>query len=217
MSKPRSDYHHGDLRAALIKAADEIIAEGGVEAFSLRVAAKRAGVSHAAPAHHFGSARGLLTEVAKLAFDRCFSYIQAGAHPDNVVADVRGVSLGFIKFALDNPGHYRLMFRNDLTDKDDPHLREAIVRPGWRLGESILAYKGRAAAEPGSFGDAADVLAGVATLHGVVDLILDGGASNIFQMSGERDFAGQHLVKFLEHVYPDPTLVAGGREGRRAS
>lgn len=66
----RSTYHHGDLRAALIRAADEIIAEGGIESFSLRSAAPRAGVSTGAPAHHFGSAKGLITEVAVLAFER---------------------------------------------------------------------------------------------------------------------------------------------------
>lgn len=69
MALTRSTYHHGDLRAALIKAADAIIAEGGLEAFSLREAAQRAGVSPGAPAYHFGSAKGLLTEVAILALN----------------------------------------------------------------------------------------------------------------------------------------------------
>ncbi len=70
MAKQRSTYHHGDLREALIEAADEIIAQEGIEVFSLRTAAQRAGVSPAAPAHHFVNAKGLLTEVAILAYRR---------------------------------------------------------------------------------------------------------------------------------------------------
>ena len=62
-------YHHGDLKTALIRAADEILAEHGLEGFSLRAAARRAGVSAAAPAHHFGDTAGLLSEVAVLGFD----------------------------------------------------------------------------------------------------------------------------------------------------
>ena len=52
-------YHHGDLRNALVAAAEAELAEHGIEGFTLRGCAKRAGVSHAAPAHHFGDAAGL--------------------------------------------------------------------------------------------------------------------------------------------------------------
>ena len=57
-------YHHGDLRAALLRAAEAELNEAGIEAFSLRRVAKRAGVSHAAPAHHFRDVRGLLTALS---------------------------------------------------------------------------------------------------------------------------------------------------------
>ena len=60
----RSRYHHGDLRAALIEAGAAILAERGIEGFSLRECARRAAVSPAAPAHHFGDSRGLLTAIA---------------------------------------------------------------------------------------------------------------------------------------------------------
>ena len=63
-------YHHGDLAAALLAAAEAELAEKGVEAFSLRSVAKRAGVSHAAPAHHFGDATGVLTALATEGFRR---------------------------------------------------------------------------------------------------------------------------------------------------
>src|SRR5271165_20460 len=61
-------YHHGDLRKQLVAATEALILERGVDGFSLREVARRAGVSPAAPAHHFGDTRGLLTEVARLGF-----------------------------------------------------------------------------------------------------------------------------------------------------
>src|SRR3974390_2682001 len=64
----RDAYHHGALRQSLIAATEAIILERGVDGFTLREAARRAGVSPAAPAHHFGDARGLLSEVATLGF-----------------------------------------------------------------------------------------------------------------------------------------------------
>ena len=58
-------YHHGDLKMALLRAAEAELAENGIESFSLRAVAKRAGVSHGAPAHHFKDAKGLLTALAQ--------------------------------------------------------------------------------------------------------------------------------------------------------
>jgi AcrR family transcriptional regulator len=81
---------------ALIEAAEGIIAEGGIEAFSLRTTAQRAGVSPGAPAHHFGSAKGLLTEVALLAFERLGRYLEEVGHSVDVVASVRALSLAFV-------------------------------------------------------------------------------------------------------------------------
>jgi AcrR family transcriptional regulator len=70
MPKSKDSYHHGDLRAALIKAGEAVLAETGVTGFSLRAVAKRVGVSHSAPAHHFGDAKGLLDALATEGFRR---------------------------------------------------------------------------------------------------------------------------------------------------
>ena len=81
-------YHHGDLRAALLAAAETELDERGVESFSLRGVARRAGVSHAAPAHHFRDVRGLLTALAAEGFARFLAAQRAreaaaGADPHN--------------------------------------------------------------------------------------------------------------------------------------
>lgn len=202
MPAKKSKYHHGDLRAALIQAADELIAGGGIEGFSLRAAAQRAGVSPAAPAHHFGSAKGLLTEVALLAYQRVDRYLEEAGHSDDVVADVRALSLAFITFAVDYPGHFRLMFRNDLVDRDDPRYPEVSRKPGMRLGLAVLAYHGNAATDLGRFEDAADMLCGLATLHGLAHMVLAEKAAHFFGDATSRGFVKQELPKVLARLYP---------------
>ena len=202
MVKKRSTYHHGDLREALIKAADEIISKEGIEGFSLRTAAQRAGVSPAAPAHHFGNARGLLTEVAILAYQRADRYIGQAGHSDDVVEDVRAVSLAFINFVLHHPGHFRLMFRNDLVDRSDPRLAAVNKAPGMRLGRAVLAYRGRTAVDASSFDDAADMLCGLATLHGLAHLVLEEKAMHFFQGASPKNFVKEYLPKVIERLYP---------------
>src|SRR5262245_25989316 len=97
-------YHHGDLRAALIVAATELLREHGLEAFTLRECARRAGVSHAAPAHHFGDARGLLTACAAAGFEHLADAMEhgAGSAGSDAQARLRAVGAGYIGFALEN-------------------------------------------------------------------------------------------------------------------
>ena len=202
ISENRATYHHGDLRAALIQAADDIIAEGGIEAFSLRAAAKRAGVSPGAPAHHFGSAKGLLTEVALLAFERLGRATEEVGHSDDVTADIRALSLAFVTFVLDHPGHFRLMFRSDLVNRDDPRYPEISMKQGMRLDRAVAAYQGKSEADPNRFEDAADIFCGMATLYGLASLILEGKAAHFFQDATSQDFAQKELPRVLEHLYP---------------
>src|ERR1700743_3906264 len=87
-------YHHGDLKDQLVAAAEAIILEGGVEGFTLREAARRAGVSPAAPAHHFKDAKGLLGEVALRGF-RDFGEALDAADRSSTDPYPRLVSQGF--------------------------------------------------------------------------------------------------------------------------
>jgi len=68
--RPRAGYHHGDLREALLEAAEALLREEGVPGLTLRACARRAGVSHAAPKHHFADLSELLSAVAARGFDR---------------------------------------------------------------------------------------------------------------------------------------------------
>ncbi len=122
-------YHHGDLNQALRLSAADLIAERGAGGFSLREVARRAGVSHAAPAHHFGDAQGLLTAVAIDAFTHLHAATAAAyAAHDDAVDRLCAVGRAYVELAVSNPGHCAVIFRHDLIDADDPAYQEAGER-----------------------------------------------------------------------------------------
>ena len=215
MPAKKSKYHHGDLRAALIRAADELIAEGGIETFSLRAAAQRAGVSPAAPAHHFGSAKGLLTEVALLAYERIGQSLDRVGHSEDPVADVRAVCLAIVIFAVDYPGHFRLMFRNDLVNRADPRYSPTSRKPGMRLGMALAAYQGKTELDLDRFEDAADLFGALATVHGLAHLVLAEKAPHFFEHATSRDFVEKDLPRVLERLYPARKMTAHRSARRR--
>ncbi len=108
----RKRYHHGDLRQALIHAAVELLAEEGVSSLSLRQVARQVGVSHAAPYRHFEDKEALLAEVAEEGFKTFTRYLQTAvdAAPDDPIQQFLGCGRAYVRYALDNPTHYRLMF-----------------------------------------------------------------------------------------------------------
>ena len=118
-----SAYHHGDLPQALVATAAELIDESGPAGFSLREVARRAGVSHAAPAHHFGSARGLLTAVAAEGFRRLTAAMrEALGGVDDPAERLAALGRAYVQTAVDNAGYAAVMFRPDLVDSDDDQL-----------------------------------------------------------------------------------------------
>lgn len=214
--RKRTTYHHGDLRAALIQAADELIATAGIEGFSLRAAAQRAGVSQSAPAHHFGSARGLLTEVALLAYKRLDDYLGQAGHSADVMQDMRALSLAFVRFAVDHPGHFRLMFRHDLVDREHPRYEETRLKPGTRFDAAVAAYHGKAGMDLDRFEDAADFFGAMSTMHGLAHLVLAEKGTHLFGHGTAREFVENDLPRVLERMYP-PTKGMRMKAGRKAA
>ncbi|MEP7311943.1 MAG: helix-turn-helix domain-containing protein, partial [Pseudomonadota bacterium] len=102
--KPRRDYHHGALRPALLSAAVQVLEERGIDRFSLRETARRAGVSPAAPAHHFGDSPGLLTAIATASFVALAEKIEAAdaAAGASRAARVRAQCFAYVTYALEN-------------------------------------------------------------------------------------------------------------------
>jgi len=124
-----TSYHHGDLPNALRRAAVEVIDERGLGAFSLREVARRAGVSHTAPAHHFGDMRGLLTSVATEGFEALHATTsQAAAGIDDPVERLIAIGEAYVQLARSNHAHCEVMFRVDVVDTDDVGLATAGMR-----------------------------------------------------------------------------------------
>jgi AcrR family transcriptional regulator len=133
-------YHHGDLPNALRAAAADVIAEKGLGHFSLREVARRAGVSHAAPAHHFGDTTGLLTSLAVQGFDHLAEVLTAAADGvDDPETRLAAIGRGYVETGLRYPGHCQVMFRADVVDRDDPAYQEAGERAYGILADTIRA------------------------------------------------------------------------------
>lgn len=116
-------YHHGDLPNALRRAAVDVIEERGLGAFSLREVARRAGVSHTAPAHHFGDVRGLLTSIAAEGFDALADAMaRATEGVDDPIEQLTAIGVAYVELARSHPAHCEVMFRHDLVDEGDRSL-----------------------------------------------------------------------------------------------
>lgn len=195
-------YHHGDLRAALIRAADEILAEHGLEGFSLREAAKRAGVSPAAPTHHFGGSAGLLSEVAALGFQelaRCLDVGEGGTPAQRL----RLQGVGYVRFALAHPGRFQLMFRKDLLSLDHLPLQEAGAHALAHLEDMLRAMHGVPAGQALDEAGRAELLAAWSMVHGFAGLVLDGKLAHLYAGAGPEALLTSVLPAMLRGQWPD--------------
>jgi AcrR family transcriptional regulator len=160
-SQSARPYHHGDLRPALLRAAVEVIGQAGPAAMSLREVARRAGVSHAAAAYHFGDKAGLLTAVAAQGYRMLTDELQK-AHDAR-----RGfleVGVAYVRFAVSHRAQFEVMYRPELYRRDDAEVLQA------RAAAAVLLY---GTASP----DAGRLAAGAAAwslVHGLATLWLNG-------------------------------------------
>lgn len=110
-------YHHGNLRETLLEAAAASVQTVGPAQVSLRELARRAGVSHAAPAHHFGDKRGLFTALAAAGFRMLHQRTSQTLDRPNALIEAGRC---YVEFALDHPGHFAVMFDVSLLNAHDP-------------------------------------------------------------------------------------------------
>jgi AcrR family transcriptional regulator len=164
----RDSYHHGDLKAVILARAADLVAERGADGISLRELARAAGVSHAAPAHHFTDRRGLFTALAAEGW-RLLAVALADARPEFIDA-----ALAYVRFAIDHPGHYAVMFDRALIDPDDAELTAAVGAAGRELAQGVGTLDdSRAAKDP-----QAAALAAWSLVHGFSLLWLNQAIDN---------------------------------------
>ncbi|MFG2815402.1 TetR/AcrR family transcriptional regulator [Streptomyces sp. NPDC048410] len=166
-------YHHGDLRRAVLSAALDVIAADGPGALSLRDLARRAGVSHAAPAHHFKDRTGLLTAIAAEGFGLLADALREAP-------GLREAGVRYVRFAREHPAHFQVMFSPELLRAEDLELTTARALAADALGQAVTTV------DPGDRGPDAR-LAGIAAwslAHGYATLLL---GHNLDGQVGEED------------------------------
>jgi AcrR family transcriptional regulator len=123
MPKSGDSYHHGDLRAACLQAAIELLEENGSAGLSLRAVARRAGVSPTAPYRHYADRDALVSSVAAEGY-RELAITLAAAHPSpSTPDDLAAVAAAYVRFALDRPAMFRAMF----AEPCDPRSEERVA------------------------------------------------------------------------------------------
>ncbi len=179
MSSP-SSYHHGNLRQALLEAARALAAENTIDSITLREVARRAGVSHAAPYHHFADKRALLRALALDAFKELHhilntilkSTLQADptTHP---TATLSAIGLAYLQFALSHPTEFRFMFRKTLCEPQGTpdELTEVANQTLEMLIQTLRSLQEAGAVVAGDPHEYALVV--LSALHGMAHLLIE--------------------------------------------
>ncbi|HTC20244.1 MAG TPA: TetR family transcriptional regulator [bacterium] len=193
MRKNLKNYHHGDLRNSLLKAALEILEREGAENLSLRAAAKKAAVSSAAPYRHFPSKEALLVALAEDGFAGMEKGMQAAArkNPNNPQAQLMDLGKTYLRLAAERPHFFRMMFSVELKPMPgDEGAAMACVRVYdslinlFRQGQKLGQFKASPAEGQG--------LLYWSALHGYAMLLIDGKLDEM-EMKME-----QHLAQLAE-------------------
>jgi AcrR family transcriptional regulator len=184
------EHFAGDLRQALLDAAVATLDEVGADGLSLREVARRAGVSHAAPAHHFTDKAGLLTAIATEGFRTLVTYL-ANAQPGGAeppVDQLAALGRAYAQFAEENPGRFEVMFRPGLLRVGDRAFQRAGDAAFQALRQHIATCQSRGWRERMP----TDALAAAAwaLAHGIAVLRVQGS---------------------LARHYPDPSLGGVGQ------
>jgi AcrR family transcriptional regulator len=198
-AKTETPYHHGALREALLQAAERVLERDGLAGLTLRAVAREAGVSHAAPTHHFGDLTGLVSELAAIGFRQfnaaMVSACDAATTPlERVLARPKA----YVAYAQAHPGMYGLMFRTERLDYSRPSLHEAAEASFAGLANAIGAMR-----QEQISGDALTLNQGAAIarawsmVHGFTMLLLDGRLADILERLPEGTTAEQLLQVML--------------------
>jgi AcrR family transcriptional regulator len=165
-------YHHGNLRESLLEAADIVLARQGASGITLREVAKEAGVSHAAPYHHFASLDDMLAAVAERGFMRLIEAMASAPEAPDARERLLQISEAYVNCARANPAQFRLMFGPLLARKRDyPALQVAAERAFGCVLAAATAHDPENGAEL--------ALVGWSLAHGLSNLLIDGALDGL--------------------------------------
>ena len=196
VSRSAAPYHHGDLAAALEAAAIELLADRSPSAVSLREVARRAGVSHNAPYHHFGDRQGLLKAVAARSLRDLLAAMRVAREgAESPRERLLAIGRAYVDFAIDHAGQFGVIFDPEICDPRDPN---PVTAPLIAANDEFLADSVREVLPPATSDDVVrSTAAGLwATVHGLAALVSAGHL--------ERDV----VPPALESVLGEPAVAA---------
>lgn len=177
-------YHHGDLRAALVRAGREILDAEGLPALTLRAAARRAGVSHAAPYRHFADGEALLAAIATEGFAELRAALLAPAARARDEDRLTDMAAAYVGFAIDHPAIYRLMFGSAIPSKTaHPALIAAGAAAYRPLAEAVAERLG---AHRGPPGVRALTIGAWSLVHGIAHLLVERQLADVAETRNPR-------------------------------
>lgn len=162
-------YHHGELRQALLAAVDQLVRTKGPDAVTLRECARLAGVSHAAPLHHFKDHHALLSAYVAQQWIQVAQRMQTrrAAAGDDPFAALTAVGMAYIESGMRTPGLFALLLRPDLCPPPGSEAFEVGAKPAY---DELIGAIGRCTG--GSERDAALAELAWSSVHGFVELQL---------------------------------------------
>ncbi|BBO07469.1 MULTISPECIES: TetR/AcrR family transcriptional regulator [Bradyrhizobium] len=180
-AKSETPYHHGALREALLQAAERVLERDGLAGLTLRAVAREAGVSHAAPTHHFGDLTGLLSELAAVGFRQFNAAMAAscGAATTPLEAALARPK-AYVAYAQAHPGMYSIMFRTERLDYSRPSLHEAAEASFAGLANAIgMMRQEQISGDALTLSQGAAIARAWSMVHGFTMLLLDGRLEDI--------------------------------------
>jgi AcrR family transcriptional regulator len=211
-AKADTPYHHGALREALLKAAERVLERDGLAGLTLRAVAREAGVSHAAPTHHFGDLTGLVSELAAIGF-RQFNAAMASACDAATSPMERAMARpkAYVAYAQAHPGMYGIMFRTERLDYSRPSLHEAAGASFAGLANAIGAMRQeQISRDTMTLDQAAAIARAWSMVHGFTMLLLDGRLEDILERLPEGTTAEQLLEAILKSTVTGKLPVESG-------
>lgn len=195
MTTETANYHHGNLRLALLDAAIEHIKEFGVEKLSMRGIARTVGVSQTAPYRHFEDKNHLLVEVATQAFVELYEISMTAVDPSKTpLQNIHSTGLVYIQYAIDNPEKYRVLFGSRIQNR---RSYSKMVEAGEKSFQILIDQVERGI-EQGDFIPGCSLLLANTLwtqVHGAASLILDG-----FYDNRELPMAFDDFLKAQMHI-----------------
>jgi len=214
MTKKTNSYHHGNLRQAMLKAAAEVLTEKGLSGLTLRACARQAGVSHAAPAHHFDGLKGLQTAIAAESFLMLAAVAEEiyEKYFENAEVLLEKFAVSYAEFAKANPERFRLMFRRDILDTEDQGLCDAENRTYSTFIKVVHVLRGEQPTTLADFREGRmpeqmylDVSLYWSTLHGFAHLNIENQWEGYGEIMGTDQFESHVWTSLVKRLISVPS------------